>query len=79
MKPDTHPGFQEVRQAFAETATRYTGIRCKLCQLQSSQEGLGNPLKHIGLVANIGTAHQAAERYAHTPAPKCYQHYRREP
>lgn len=42
-KPDTDPGFQEVRQAFAETATRHTRIRCKLCQLQSPQEGLGEP------------------------------------
>ncbi len=42
MKPDSDPGSQEVRQAFAETATRHTRIRCKLCQLQSSQEGLGN-------------------------------------
>lgn len=39
--PDTNYAFQEVRQAFAETPTRHTGICCKLCQLQSPQEGIG--------------------------------------
>ena len=41
MKPDPDLGFQEVREAFAETPTRHTGICGKLRQLQSSQEGLG--------------------------------------
>lgn len=79
MKPDSDLGFQEVRQAFAKTATRHTGIRCKLCQLQSSQEGRGELLTRNGLVANAGIAHQAVERYADPPTPKSYQHNLREP
>lgn len=79
MKPDSDTGFQEVRQAFAETATRHTGIRCKLCQLQSSQEGLVKLATHVRLIANTGIAHQTAERYADPSTPKCYQRGPREP
>ena len=79
MKPDTHPGFQEVRQALAETATRHTGIRCKLRQLQSPQEGLENPVNHFDPAIDTEVAYKTAERYADPPTPKCYQHNPREP
>ena len=79
MKPDPHLGFQEVRQAFAETPARHTGICRKLRQLQSSQEGLGESIDQIGPVANMRTAHQTAERYPDSAPPKCYQRHPRKP
>lgn len=79
MKPDTDTAFQEVRQAFAEKATRHTRICCELCQLQSSQKGRGEALNRIGLVANTGTAHQTAERYTDPPTSECCQRQYREP
>ena len=79
MKPDTDPNAQEVRQAFAEKATRSTRICRQLRQLQSSQEGLGEPPGHTGHVANTRIAHQTAERYTYPPTSECFQHHFRKP
>ena len=79
MKPDTGPNVQEVRQAFAEKATRPTRICRELRQLQSSQEGLGEPPGHTGRLTNTRIAHQTAERYTNPPTAECFQYHFRKP
>ena len=79
MKPDTYPNVQEVRQAFAEKATRSTRVCSELRQLQSPQEGLREPPGHTGRVANTRIAHQTAERYTDPPTSECFQQHFRKP